>query len=679
VHYAIAIFLSAYLLFLVQPLISKRILPWFGGAPAVWTACMLFFQVALLLGYVYAHVLSRRLGRRAQGLVHLLLLAGALCFLPVYPGSGWRPASPEHPTWRIILLLGATVGLPYFVLSATSPLLQRWFSLDRPGGRPYRLYALSNAGSLLALVSFPVLLEPLLPARAQAVAWAGAFGLFAVVCGRCALRWRGRTLAAEEAPPGDGADAPPSRGRRLFWLLLPAGGSVMLLAVTNQICLDVAVIPFLWILPLALYLLSFIICFDRERWYFRPVFWPLMLASLGGMCWVLYAGVDVSLLVQIAVYAVGLFACCMVLHGELVRLKPGPRDLTAFYLRVAAGGALGGVFVTLVAPVIFRTYLELHVGMWGGCAAAMAAFCYERRIHALRAGLRLACLAGMVAALGGLGVALAANAVHAVRGYASVSRNFYGVLRVAEYNAHDPEKHYVNLSHGRISHGWQFTDPQKRRLPTSYYGRQSGVGLLLENIPRRSGLRVGVVGLGTGTLAAYGRRGDVYRFYEINPEVERLARRRFTYLADSAARCEVVLGDARLSLEREPPQGFDVLVLDAFTGDAIPVHLLTREAFEVYLRHLRPGGALAVHISNRNLDLRPVVRGLAEHFGLASARVDSAGDDEGITSTAEWVVLSADAALLAKRPIQGASEAPDDSIRPILWTDDFSNLFSILK
>ncbi|MFP4056721.1 MAG: spermidine synthase [Candidatus Brocadiia bacterium] len=727
-RYALTIFLSAFLLFQVQPLIAKYILPWFGGTPAVWTTCMLFFQVLLLGGYLYAHLLRTRLRQRVQVVVHVAALALAVALLPITPDAGWKPEGSADPTWRILALLAVSVGLPYFLLASTSPLLQAWFSTTHPGRRPYRLYSLSNAGSLLALVSYPFVFEPEFRLNAQTVLWSVGFGLFAALCAYCAARTWGLRAAAVVPSGGGGGEvvaeaAAPGWGTRLLWLALPACGTVMLLAVTNQMCWDVAVVPFLWVLPLSLYLLSFIFCFHSERWYFRPVYWPLLAGAMGGMLWLMFQGVDASILKQVFGYSVGLFLCCMVCHGELVRLKPHPRYLTSFYLVVSAGGALGGVFVTLVAPYAFRTYIELHIGMWLVCALAVVAFWCEKRPHrwwrramarfpvrlgwadgeggvarpaslgerakalargaAVRASLP-ALLVVVLAALGALGYGLRRQARELVGNSVSLTRSFYGALRVvAEYEMGFlgvPRPQVYTLRHGRIDHGSQFVDPGRRLEPTSYYVETSGVGLTLLNYPRESGLRVGVVGLGVGTLAAYGREGDVFRFYEINPDVARLARSRFTFLADSPARCEVVLGDARLSLEREAAQDYDILVLDAFTGDAIPVHLLTREAFAVYLEHVKPRGVIAVHISNRYLDLRPVVQAIAEHYELVSATIDDDPEEgRAEASSSTWVLLSRDERFLRSQPIRSRAETPEHPPEPILWTDRYSNLFRILR
>ena len=683
--YALTIFLSAFLLFQVQPLIGKYVLPWFGGAPGVWTTCMLFFQTVLLAGYAYAHLLRMRLSEKQQAAVHLAVMVGAVLLLPIAPSAAWKPEQAGDPTWRILAVVAASVGVPYFVLSATSPLLQAWFSVTHPSRSPYRLYALSNAGSLLALATYPFLIEPMLRLKTQTLAWSAGFVVFVVLGGLCAARLlrAGRAGATAEAPAEAAAIvARTGWGSWVLWLALSACGSVMLLATTNQMCMDVGVVPFLWVLPLSLYLLSFIVCFNSDRAYWRPVFWPLLVASAGVVIWLLVQGVYLGIVWQIIGYSAALFVICMVCHGELARLKPHPRRLTAFYLMSSAGGAVGGLLVTVGAPLVLNAYRELHIGLWACLALAVVAFLHERA-HLARwrpAWQILLFSTGSLAVL----VAAAVGLVWQVRteeeSTVSMSRNFYGVLQVEKYGSEMLGDVRYILRHGRILHGCQCASGPARRKPTEYYWEKTGVGLSVLNRRPGSPLRVGVVGLGVGTMAAYGREGDVYRFYEINPEVRRLATTEFTYLPDSAARCEVILGDARLSLEREPPQEYDVLVLDAFTSDAIPIHLLTQEAFAIYRRHLKRDGVLAVHVSNRFLDLRPVVVGQADRLGMASAIIHS--DDDGRTeySSATWILVTGDKDFLESPAIQPAvATASEEPFTPCLWTDDYSDLFSILK
>lgn len=716
--FAATIFLSAFLLFQVQPLLSKAILPWFGGTPAVWTTCLLFFQTLLFAGYAYAHLLSRRFSPRGQLLVHAALIAAAVLTLPVAPTADWKPTGSEAPIVQILLLLSVSVGLPFFVLSSTGPLLQSWFARTHRGASPYRLYALSNVGSLLALVSYPFLFEPALDVATQSTWWSAGFGVFAVFCvGLAAWSSRAKSGNAEHpamAKRGAG-DAKaiegfrwvrPTWGVRLLWFFLAMEGSVLLLATTNQVCLDVACVPFLWVMPLALYLLTFILCFDSERWYSRVWSLPMLVISIAGICAMmsgtgesarvldvwgrlisLFRGSDASpnsLVLQIAVYFSGLFFCTMVCHGELVRLKPAPNHLTAFYLVISAGGAAGGVFVGVVAPLVFPSYLELHFALAGVSLLTLLVL-FADRARILRAERPIRRRAVLFYA--GWGLLLAGNTVlvgylydiaeNPLRGATEVARNFYGVLRVSEADEDDPQMHYRSLSHGRILHGLQFVSPERRSIPTTYYGRNSAIGLVLANHRPGRPKHVGVVGLGVGTIAAYAQPGDRYRYYEINPDVVRLAEKHFTYLRDCRGKMTIVPGDARLTLEREEPPQFDVLALDAFSGDAIPAHLLTQEAFEVYKRHLKPDGVLVVHISNLYFDLAPVVAAAADRVRLQGVQVVSDGDDEQGTSAANWVVFARDLSRPEFQPVREAGE--DLAPRRILWTDTFSNLLQVLK
>ncbi|MGA3284481.1 MAG: fused MFS/spermidine synthase [Verrucomicrobiota bacterium] len=707
--YALTIFTGAFLLFLVQPLIGKYILPWFGGVPAVWTTCMLFFQVLLLGGYAYAHFSSRRLKPRAQAIMHLALVVAALALLPITPADSWKPDGTENPTLRILALLAVSIGLPYFVLASTSPLMQHWFSRTHPGVSPYRLFALSNVGSLLALVSFPFFFETQFTRTTQARLWGWGMAVYAIGCGFCAVKlWRAAGNEALKSEAGSqkfegrasqktGAgrqeamppDLRPSTLDRLLWLLLPAGASVLLLAMTNMMCQEVAVIPFLWVLPLVLYLLSFIICFDNLRWYARFPFAVALLAAWGGICWILFKGTEASIGLQLSVYSAGLFICCMVCHGELYRLRPNPRHLTGYYLMIAAGGALGGLFVAVIAPLIFTGYFELQWGLLLGGGLYLVVLARGRdagegkpgrkRARAVKQQRRLT-LAGFSAALVVLGMALWYQVYQPHDWSVYRTRNFYGVLSVFKHEKDDPELCYSELVHGRTLHGLQFADPVRAAWPTTYYSESSGVGLVLRSLPAGQ-RRVGLVGLGAGTLATYAQAGDDFHFYEINPEVERLATSRFTFLSHCRGKVEITTGDARLSLEREPPQNFDLLVLDAFSSDAIPVHLLTREAFTIYQRHLKTNGIIAVHVTSGSLNLEPVVANLAPCFNYQLITVESLPPrDQPWITTSFWVLLSRDGAILDSPAIRLAGRPPlTNSVSIRLWTDDFASLFQILR
>jgi hypothetical protein len=754
---ALTIFAGAFLLFQVQPVIAKIILPWFGGSAAVWTTCLLFFQIALLAGYAYAHALIRYLRPRGQTIAHCAVLLVSALALPIYPGAAWKPASPDEPILKILGLLAVSVGLPYFALAATGPLLQAWYA-RRFQGAPYRLYALSNTGSMLALLGYPALVEPALTARQQAGIWSVAYGAFALVCGAAAMRLGGAVAAPRQLEYA--AAERPGLGVYAMWLGLPACASALLLAVTSHLTLNMAAIPLLWVLPLSVYLLSFILSFERAGWYRRSVYVPLVGAALATMSWAMFsrdAGV-MPIQTGIPLFLTCLFLCSMTLHGELARLKPDPRYLTHFYLTIAAGGAAGGLFVGLAAPLLFHAYYELPIGLVATAALALAAM--RRRPDAewqrelLPARRTIAALAALAAAgyfafgwrdalaapahawfgrdtealdawvlqrelVIGAGIALVllrrgwnfrwarrwrpwaafltelaaltlAGAVgfetrYVTSGTRVMVRNFYGGLRV-----HDsvPETDWGatrSLTDGTINHGEQFLNAARRDAPTTYFGPNSGIGLAIRAKQPGGPIRVGVIGLGTGTMAAYGRAGDDYRYYEINPLVVSLSqpgpgstRPEFTFLADTKARHEVTLGDGRLSLEREAPQHFDVLAVDAFSSESVPVHLLTHEAMELYFRHLKPDGILAVNISNRFIDLEPVVDGECRALGKTDRLVLNDEDDAQDIFPAAWMLVTERDGGFDKLVLDGSSAV--EGVRKIrLWTDDYSNLFQILR
>ncbi|MDH3319154.1 MAG: fused MFS/spermidine synthase [Betaproteobacteria bacterium] len=667
--YALSISASAFLLFLLQLITAKQILPWFGGAAAVWITCLVFFQAVLLLGYAYADWSSRRLTPKQQAVLHGLLLALSLALLPITPDASWQPQAAADPVWRILALLAATIGLPYFLLSTTTPLLQSWFVRTYAAANPYRLFALSNLASMLALLGYPSAIEPWFSTSAQAQAWSLAYAAFVALC--AAAAWH----SLRSIPPGGipSADAPRHEavapGMQLRWAALAATGAFLLLAVTNHLTQNIAAAPLLWVLPLSIYLLTFILCFDRRPWYRRNLFLGLLAVALCALAWRPADGALISkALFQIGLFSAGLFIACMFCHGELYRLRPAPRHLTRFYLMIALGGALGALLVGLAAPLVFPGYCELDIGL--AALAALGLYAVRERALAIR------CI--------GAGVLLftLGSALHRFSAFAEdtvlMTRNFYGVLRVREQrDPANPERDRRLLLHGTVTHGDQLPHPRYRRALGTYYQTTSGIGRTLIAL-RRPGARVGVIGLGVGTLAAYGRPGDLYRFYEIDPAVVQIARREFSYLEDSFAHVETVLGDARLQLEREPGQQFDVLAVDAFAGDAVPMHLITREALAVYLRHIRPGGVIAFHVSNDFLDLPAVVLQLAEARGLKAAHVFDDAESRGGFSS-DWVLLTTDPAFIDLPEIRAATVPTRPRPDRRVWTDDFNNLLQVLK
>jgi hypothetical protein len=689
--FVITTFVSAFLLFQVQLIVGKYLLPWFGGTAAVWTTSLLFFQVLLFAGYCYAHWLVTRNAPRRQALIHGGLLFGSAALLawlghewraPILAGDSWRAPALADPALRVLLILLISTGVPFFVLAATGPLMQAWFHRLELGRVPYRLYALSNLGSALGLLAYPFLEEPWLRLTTQARLWAGGFFFFVVCCALAAwLAGRAPLSQSLPEPSGTGAlaggnskTAQPRAAvphARLAWLGIAACSSLLMVATTSKICRDVAPLPLLWVAPLFLYLLTFVLCFERETWYRRVAFAPLLAVSSALACYALVRDVRFTGVQEIGIYCLALFAGCMVCHGELARLKPSPRHLTSFFLFLSAGGALGGLCAAIIAPRLFTDYWEYQLALWGASAVLVLS-----TRSALQHPVFRACAYG---ALLVLAAALAATAVLRDRGAVEISRNFYGVLRVA-WDPDYPNAHILELYDGNIVHGAQYADSESRNSP-AFYGTDSGIGMAILQHPRyRSstpgGVRIGVVGLGAGAMAAFARAGDYVRFYEINPNVVRLARSRFSYLNDSPATIDVVVGDGRISLEDELLRGstqqFDVLALDAFHSDAVPMHLLTREAFRTYLQHLRgPESILAVNVTGFNLDLSPVVLRLANEFDMHASLIYG----DGPVYSTDWMLLTRDPQVAAQYANTLATP-----IRPgPLWTDEATNLLGVIR
>jgi hypothetical protein len=794
--FAATIFLSAFLLFQIQPMISKFILPWFGSTPGVWATALVFFQCMLLAGYSYAHLIVSRLAWHRQAIVHISLLVLALLALPITPAENLKPIDAEAPIGRILLILTVSVGAPFFLLSATAPLLQRWFALLHPGLSPYRLYALSNAGSLIALLSYPFVIERFVSLQLQTWIWSLGYGVFAAFCAycgwglyRCTLTGWEEGGAAQERVIGDR----PAVGDIGFWLALSACGSGLLVATTNQMSLDVAAVPFLWIVPLSLYLLSFILCFDSDRWYQRPLFAVLLPLVAINTVRLLYQGGDLGIVDQVAGYSLALFVCCMCCHGELARMRPAPNQLTLFFLTTSAGGALGGMFVAMLAPALFVGFYEYHIlvfaccllmaGIWtarllkpdyqpdnGRLARVASKLCWGAALAVTLAAVyyaftpgtwyddnssshliatyalwrtqmmqtipfavvalllvlevwrrrqgqspsrwwfsrqsvgRLGVCAVLAAGLLSLAGTLSWQVREAERRMVDRDRNFYGVLAIKERNVGDYD-HFLSLTHGRIRHGEQMQE--RLAWPTSYYGPDTGVGIAIRYHPARyqheRQFRVGVVGLGVGTLAAYANAHidpdqsdaryvqvrardlpDYMRFYELNPLVVTWAHDRFTFLADADTRggdIDVYEGDARIVLERQLQQGeaqqFDVLAIDAFSSDAIPLHLLTRQAFVTYLGHLQDDGILALHVTNRYVDLIPIVARLAEDAGMRAIYIENHDDDDRQVSSSDWILLTRNQSFL---DIPAIYQDEEDMQAPgALWTDDFSSIFDVVE
>ena len=693
--YALTILVSSFLLFLVQPIIAKQIIPWFGGSAAVWTTCLTFFQLVLLAGYAYSDWVQR-LAPKKQSTLHIILLVVSLAAMPILAGEQWKPMGEEDPVFRILGLLAATIGLPYFMLSTTGPLIQSWFAREQTSPavaqKAYRLFALSNFGSLMGLLAYPFAIETWVTTKTQAMVWSGFYAVFVLITIAVAVRaarsspsfYTVSSLDGDAVSAKDDAHAmtPPKAADIALWFALAALATMILLAVSSHITQNIASIPFLWVLPLSLYLLTFVIAFEGRRgkgWYLRNNMMLPAMVLAAFMAWGLVTD-DGILAIDYAIplYLAGMFLVCLFCHGELAHAKPQARYLTRFYFMIALGGAAGGLFVSTIAPRVFPFYWELPLALLLVGAAG------------IWIGLRSSVGPLKVVFIGGSLVSMAVTAHYSRLYYADASsdsiyasRNFYGTLRIKERTPLDTQEPIRRLVHGVILHGLQDMSPMGRQMPTTYYGPDSGVGLAIHEMGRQSpsGIRVGVIGLGVGTLASYGRKGDYYRMYEINPEVIDVAKREFTYISDSPAEISFALGDARLVLEREKPQQFDVLVIDAFSSDSIPIHLITREALQVYAKHMRPGGVIAFHVTNRYLNLPPVVRQVAEQAGYQSVLIaDEAADDtRGLLALSDWVLVTKNEKFLNAKIIQ-ERKYPFETIPGLqLWTDDFNNLFKVLK
>lgn len=752
-------FLGAFLLFQVQPLIGSVVTPWFGGIPTVWTTSMLFFQSMLVVGYAFVYFTTRFVPPRVRSALFVVGAVGGLALLPIMPSLHWKPTPATDPMWGVLTLLFACVGAPYFLLSTTGPATQEWFARAYANRSPYRLYSLSNLGSLLGLLTYPFLVQPLIDLPVQSTIWSVGFAVYAllvVVCAWVVRRYPDMPLAdpasASSAAAASTSLSPANPGKRgkrfgkdraetpqqpkspavesLQWIALSAGGSVLLLATTNHLCQDISSFPLLWVAPLVVYLLTFIICFDRPEWYRRVptalatfVAVPLAVIPVGKLQ-ALGAGSGPVLLPVAAVNLAMLFFGCMLCHGELAARKPAPQRLTFYFLMVAIGGALGGLLVGVVAPLVYDRYWE-----WIFASPALALFAAILLADRWTKGEGLRAWWAK-----GLYVGLVVWALYLIARFhllgtephiLSSSRNFFGVVQISgEFEGETDHLQWASMMSGTTRHGTQIfpdevppkseanNDPTKPNKPappadpwenpsrwrTTYYGKDSGVGRLLMSVQsdqvRPDRLKIGIVGLGIGTLATYAREGDYLRFYEINPVVIRYAEEFFTYLKECKERkatYELVVGDARLTMEAEPPQGYDILVLDAFSSDAIPTHLLTTQAFEIYLRHLASDGVLAVHVSNKYLDLAPVVAASAETFGLRGSLVyhqpprqppgRALVDESKLQQGSHWILLTRNPEsrlwLGWKRDDEASALDSYRYIRP--WTDERCNFLEILR
>lgn len=680
--YAVTIFLSAFLLFQIQPLIAKFILPWFGGGAAVWSAALLFFQLILLAGYTYAHFLIRRFSPKQQMKIHLPLLAIAIATLPIIPAERWKPTGGGDATFQILALLAATIGLPYMILSATSPLLQAWYVRTHKGAIPYRLFALSNFGSLLALLSYPFLVEPNIALRNQAWIWSGGFVLFAIACGIAG--WRSSNEPVEKPVSEEAAEAlekepaAPRLGTILYWIGLSACASALLLATTSNLTQNVAPIPLLWIAPLSIYLLSFILSFESDKIYQRWLFLPMGLVALAIFTVGInqYENNEDVIKILIPRLCAAFFIACMICHGELSKSKPHPKYLTKFFLMVSVGGAIGGLFVAFLAPRVFPDYYEMPIAI-ASLALLMALALWNESPGVPRPlPIRLA----LLIVVGAFAIYLGRIEKQVSEGYKLTARDFYGVLRVRD-DASDGFYNVRVLIHGTINHGTQLLAPNGGRIPTSYFGDTSGINRAIRAKGDKGPIRIGILGLGAGVTATLAREQDTLHYYELNPLIFELAKSQFDFWSACPAKKDIFFGDGRLTLEgfKESEQ-LDFLAMDAFTSDAVPMHLLTSEAFAIYAKHLKPDGVIAINISNRYLDLRNVVSASAKSQGFHGIMIYDEGSSQPYYVGNTWTLFNRDKSFFNHPNFQGTDATdlvPDPKFRG--WTDDYSNILGILN
>lgn len=693
IFYAIGIFLSSFLLFQIQPLISKYILPWYGGTTGVWSASLLFFQVLLTGGYTYTHLLIRRMGEKKQSIIHLTLLGLSLILLglniskwtyPILPPPASHIQDVRQPLFDVLFTLLIAVGMPYFLLSTNSTLMQAWYTKTYLDKSPYWLYAVSNIGSFIGLITYPIFFEPNFTLETQSIIWSGAYLIYLLIVGYRAWGFLRNDKANKIIVTKDENINPvdrPALKQYIKWIGLSSLASIFLLATTSRITQEVAVIPFLWVLPLTVYLLTFVLSFSNDRWYSRKFYSALLSISTILFMYIVITP-NVHYFIQIAIYILLLFSFAMICHGELYASRPAAEYLTTFYLWVSVGGAIGGVMVNFIAPYIFNGYWEFQIGLIIIWIIILIYLIFHPNSRNILNNLIKTAGVGLITffLIGILYINVQAVSMNVVES----SRNFYGVLRVVEHDSSDPLNHRYSLTHGITNHGFQYQHPDKRTLPTSYFTEDTGVGLAFTNYPTdEQPINVGIIGLGIGVQAVYGREGDHFRFYEINPTVVEIAQSDFfSYLSDSPAEIEIILGDGRISLEQElishGSNNFDLLVLDAFNSDSVPTHLLTKEAFSLYLQHLKPQGILALNISNRYLNLRPAIWILAEHFGLDGIEINNVLKDPR-SFPASWILLTSSQTFLQNPNVLRAGTLPPRTLPDYkLWTDNYSNLFQLL-
>ncbi|HCC22606.1 TPA: hypothetical protein DF272_00290 [Candidatus Falkowbacteria bacterium] len=670
----VTIFHSAFLVFLVQPLIGKALLPWFGGSASVWVVSLVFFQVILFLGYLYTHVIVNKLNASAQKKLTILIIVVCVLTLPIIPTDYFSDFAATHPTSSLLTLLSLTIGLPFLLLASANPAIQSLFSRRFPDRPPYFLYAVSNAGSLLGLLIYPALFEVQLSAINQAKIWSGLFVVFSALFLFLIYSGNKKQPTAQEVTPIDRINwrlkAP--------WVIFPALTTLMLVAVSSHLSQNIAPVPLLWIVPLSIYLLSYILSFSRLQLYRRrPLFLILMFVSASMIISLVQPQVGLSFLWQVILMVLSFGFLCYIGHAEVYLSRPQPASLTTYYLYLSAGGALGGIVGSLLLPVLFPVYYELHLVIILFVLTTIAVYYFDRNFYFNRTKHNPIWLIFLIIPTIFI-FYLIESVRYQIAGAEYLSRNFYGTIYVGDRHDKKSGLDYRVLINGPIVHGLEVLDSGVDFRQTTYYSKSSGVGLVLDNFSQAS-KRVGVIGLGTGSLVSYCRPGDYYRFYDINPDIMTVARTQFSYLDTAACEYDLVLGDGRVTLDREPNNNFDILIIDAFSSDAIPTHLLTAEAFDIYLRHLAPNGAVLFHLSNQYVDLRPVVSALAAHSGYHSALIETEADSSKLIYSSTWYLLSRNESLFSIPAISRAVTPVSAGNADKLWTDQSSNILSVIK
>ncbi|MGJ8682699.1 fused MFS/spermidine synthase [Paraglaciecola sp.] len=673
------------MIFQIQPLASKVLLPLFGGGAGVWTTCLFFFQLFLLVGYFYAHTLSKLKNIKAQVLIHVCLV---LCSYWVLPFElAHSEFSFTNPSIDIVWLLTVSIGLPFAILSATSPLMQSWFTFSRQTGNPYQLYAISNFGSFLALILYPVLVEPFVTLELQSILWTIGYVVFSILIGYIGFKLSKLETGVVSEKIGREPTVNTSIKHFVIWFLLSALGVVLLVSVTNAMSQNIPPVPFLWLSPLAIYLVTYIVCFGNIRFY-KPNVWLVIYGITAFIALFIYfIGGQFDIATQVTLYLLILFSATMVCHGELSKLKPKTEHATFFYLVISLGGVFGSFMVSFISPLIFDEFTEYPIAIFSVFilfsfsallkTSAKQDSSIKNTLIWFNNRTVMASISGVVGVLWLL-MFYSMNLLYQQFDL-DKSRNFYGILSVKDIVQGDVEER--RLVDGSTAHGAQSLN-EDVTLPLSYYRPNTGVELVLSELSKDENIDVGIIGLGVGALGAYGNEGDNYHFYELNPAVIEFANRHFRFLKQSKANISVRLGDARISLQKEFDKGithqFDVLVVDAFSGDVIPTHLLTREAFKLYHQQITSQGTIILHISNRHLDLLPVVLGNAKYLGMQALLFSTQGGKQ--EHDTDWVILTNKTSILTKMDFQKTRiNLADNQLYTVDWTDDYSSILPILK